>query len=33
VSFENFNKSITTGLLYDNDLEPSVLEKLLKGEL
>ena len=29
ISFENFNKSITNGLLYDTDIGQSVLEKLI----
>ncbi len=33
ISFENFNKSITTGLTYNTDTNSSVLEKLVTGDL
>lgn len=33
LAFENINKSIEAGLISKEDLEPSVLEKVLTGEL
>jgi DNA-directed RNA polymerase beta' subunit len=33
LSFENFNKSVTNGLLYDSDIGESVLEKVVMGNL
>ena len=33
LAFENINKAITTGLIADKELEPSVLEKVLTGTL
>ena len=33
LSFENVNKSLETGLIYGEDLEPSILERVLTGTL
>jgi len=33
LEFENFNKSITNGMMYDNKLDESILEKLVSGKL
>jgi len=33
LAFENINKAIETGLVSEHDLEPSILERLVTGEL
>lgn len=33
LAFENINKAIETGLISEHDLEPSILERLVTGEL
>jgi hypothetical protein len=33
LSFENVNKSIETGLIAEEDVEPSILGRLITGEI
>ena len=33
LAFENINKAIETGLVSEHDLDPSILERIVTGEL